>query len=48
LPNLLFTTAERFAARVTTHFVSVADAMTAQYCGWCRKTRSVHAHLQRL
>ena len=31
LPNLLFRSAERFAARHTTHFVSVADAMTTQY-----------------
>jgi glycosyltransferase involved in cell wall biosynthesis len=31
LANWLFTGAERRAARVTTHFVSVADAMTAQY-----------------
>jgi glycosyltransferase involved in cell wall biosynthesis len=31
LANWLFTVAERRAARVTTHFVSVADAMTAQY-----------------
>lgn len=31
IPNLLFTTAERWAGRVTTHFVSVADAMTRQY-----------------
>lgn len=30
-PNLVFKTAERFAARHTTHFVSVADAMTRQY-----------------
>jgi glycosyltransferase involved in cell wall biosynthesis len=29
--NLAFTTAERIAARVTTQFVSVADAMTRQY-----------------
>lgn len=31
LPNLLFRAAERFAARRTTHFVSVAHAMTEQY-----------------
>lgn len=31
LPNLLFRAAERRAGRVTTHFISVADAMTAQY-----------------
>lgn len=31
LPNLAFRAAERLAARVTTHFVSVADAMTRQY-----------------
>jgi len=31
LANLAFTAAERWAARVTTHFVSVADAMTRQY-----------------
>ncbi|MEY2410179.1 MAG: hypothetical protein QOF48_2849 [Verrucomicrobiota bacterium] len=31
LANRLFTAAERHAARVTTHFVSVADAMTRQY-----------------
>jgi len=29
--NRLFTCAERFAGRQTTHFVSVADAMTEQY-----------------
>jgi glycosyltransferase involved in cell wall biosynthesis len=29
--NLIFRGAERFAARFTTHFVSVADAMTRQY-----------------
>ncbi len=29
--NLLFTAAERHAARCTTHFVSVADAMTRQF-----------------
>ncbi len=29
--NLVFRGAERFAARFTTHFVSVADAMTRQY-----------------
>ena len=29
--NLLFRTAERRAARATTHFVTVADAMTEQY-----------------
>lgn len=33
LPNLVFTAAERRAGRVTTHFVSVADAMTRQYLG---------------
>lgn len=31
LANALFTAAERYAGRVTTHFVSVADAMTRQY-----------------
>ncbi len=31
MPNLLFTAAERFAARYTTHFIPVADAMTRQY-----------------
>ncbi len=31
LPNLLFRAAERFAARVTTHFVVVAEAMEQQY-----------------
>ena len=31
LANLAFTAAERYAARCTTHFVSVADAMTRQY-----------------
>jgi glycosyltransferase involved in cell wall biosynthesis len=31
LANALFTTAERRAGRFTTHFVSVADAMTRQY-----------------
>jgi len=31
LANLLFRAAERRAARVTTHFVTVADAMTEQY-----------------
>ena len=31
LANLIFLTAERRASRVTTHFVSVADAMTRQY-----------------
>lgn len=31
LPNLVFRAAERHAARVTTHFVTVADAMTRQY-----------------
>ena len=31
LANLLFRAAERHASRVTTHFVTVADAMTAQY-----------------
>jgi glycosyltransferase involved in cell wall biosynthesis len=31
LTNLLFTAAERFAARVTTHFVTVAHAMTEQF-----------------
>jgi len=29
--NLIFTTAERIAGRVTDHFVSVADAMSRQY-----------------
>jgi glycosyltransferase involved in cell wall biosynthesis len=31
LSNLLFTAAERYASRATTHFVSVADAMTSHY-----------------
>jgi glycosyltransferase involved in cell wall biosynthesis len=31
LPNFVFKSAERKAARVTTHFVVVADAMTQQY-----------------
>jgi glycosyltransferase involved in cell wall biosynthesis len=31
LPNLLFRASERCAAKVTTHFISVADAMTRQY-----------------
>jgi glycosyltransferase involved in cell wall biosynthesis len=31
LANFIFTTAERCAGRVTTHFVAVADAMIAQY-----------------
>jgi glycosyltransferase involved in cell wall biosynthesis len=31
LSNLLFRVAERHAGRVTTHFVTVADAMTEQY-----------------
>jgi glycosyltransferase involved in cell wall biosynthesis len=31
LPNALFRSAERYAARVTTHFVVVADAMKVQY-----------------
>ena len=31
LANWIFTNAERRAARVTTHFISVADAMTQQY-----------------
>ena len=31
LPNLLFRSAERFAGRVTTHFVVVAEAMARQY-----------------
>lgn len=31
LPNLLFRAAERHAAKVTTHFVVVADAMKEQY-----------------
>jgi glycosyltransferase involved in cell wall biosynthesis len=31
LPNLVFRTAERRAAKVTTHFVTVADAMKRQY-----------------
>ncbi|HTL56250.1 MAG TPA: glycosyltransferase family 4 protein [Candidatus Limnocylindrales bacterium] len=31
LPNLIFRSAERHAARVTTHFVVVADAMKRQY-----------------
>jgi len=30
-PNLLFRAAERRAGRITTHFISVADAMTQQY-----------------
>src|SRR5882724_11260232 len=31
IPNLLFRSAERYAARVTSHFVVVADAMARQY-----------------
>ncbi|HEV7926115.1 MAG TPA: glycosyltransferase [Verrucomicrobiae bacterium] len=31
IPNLVFRAAERRAAAVTTHFISVADAMTRQY-----------------
>lgn len=31
LPNFLFRAAERRAGRVTSHFISVADAMTEQY-----------------
>jgi glycosyltransferase involved in cell wall biosynthesis len=31
LPNALFRTAERYAGRITTHFIVVADAMTEQY-----------------
>ncbi|MBA4149576.1 MAG: glycosyltransferase family 4 protein [Verrucomicrobia bacterium] len=31
LPNLIFRSAERYAARATTHFISVANAMTEQY-----------------
>jgi len=31
LPNLLFRSAERRAGRLTTHFISVAEAMTEQY-----------------
>jgi glycosyltransferase involved in cell wall biosynthesis len=31
LPNVLFRSAERHAARITTHFVCVADAMKQQY-----------------
>ncbi len=31
VPNLVFTGAERLAGKVTTHFVSVAQAMTRQY-----------------
>ena len=31
LANLVFRFAERYAARFTTHFISVADAMTKQY-----------------
>ena len=31
VPNFLFRNAERSAAKVTTHFVTVADAMTQQY-----------------
>jgi glycosyltransferase involved in cell wall biosynthesis len=31
VPNLLLRAAERRAAKVTTHFISVADAMTRQY-----------------
>jgi glycosyltransferase involved in cell wall biosynthesis len=31
IPNFLFQKAERLAARVTTHFVTVAEAMTRQY-----------------
>jgi glycosyltransferase involved in cell wall biosynthesis len=31
VPNLVFRASERCAAKVTTHFISVADAMTRQY-----------------
>jgi glycosyltransferase involved in cell wall biosynthesis len=31
VPNLLFRASEQCAAKVTTHFISVADAMTRQY-----------------
>src|SRR5262245_9580916 len=31
LPNLIFRAAERYAAKFTTHFVAVANAMTTQY-----------------
>jgi glycosyltransferase involved in cell wall biosynthesis len=31
VPNLIFKRAERIAGKVTTHFVTVADAMTRQY-----------------
>jgi glycosyltransferase involved in cell wall biosynthesis len=31
IPNFVFTAAERMAGRVTTHFVTVANAMTRQY-----------------
>jgi glycosyltransferase involved in cell wall biosynthesis len=31
LPNFIFSSAERRAGRVTTHFISVAEAMTRQY-----------------
>ena len=31
LPNLLFRAAERYASKFTTHFVTVANAMTIQY-----------------
>jgi glycosyltransferase involved in cell wall biosynthesis len=31
MPNLVFRAAERYAARCTTHFVSVSEAMTGQY-----------------
>jgi glycosyltransferase involved in cell wall biosynthesis len=31
LPNLLFRSAERYAGSLTTHFVTVANAMTGQY-----------------
>ena len=31
VPNLVFKSAERYAARFTTHFVTVANAMTNQY-----------------
>ena len=31
LPNLVFRAAERFAGKVTTHFITVANALAAQY-----------------
>jgi glycosyltransferase involved in cell wall biosynthesis len=33
IANVVFTAAERAASRVTSHFITVADAMTSQYLG---------------